>query len=133
MEKNRIWDHFSFVSPFLGDFFPISGRGPFSISRPIFSYFGLVACFPFYARLPDSQDLRRSGAVLPSLGAGMGLSLQEPHCCGNAPAELKPLHLDQWIQVQLTEICSRTHSRHVPASLRLKPIARMLGHTRSHQ
>ena len=29
--KNGLWGHFSIFSPFLGHFFPISGRGPFSI------------------------------------------------------------------------------------------------------
>ena len=39
--KNGIWGgHFSFFSPFLGHFFPISGRGPFSIFWPILPIFG---------------------------------------------------------------------------------------------
>ena len=50
-------------SPFLGHFFPISGRGPFSIFRPIFSHFWISARFPFYARQPDSQVLGDSGKV----------------------------------------------------------------------
>ena len=40
--KNGIWGHFSIFSPFLGHFFPISGRGPFSIFWPIFSHFWIV-------------------------------------------------------------------------------------------
>ena len=53
--KNGIWGHFSIFSPFLGHFFPISGRGPFSIFWPIFSHFWLSTRFPFYTRRPDSQ------------------------------------------------------------------------------
>ena len=51
--KNGIWGHFSIFSPFLGHFFPISGRGPFSIFWPIFSHFWISARFPFYTRRPD--------------------------------------------------------------------------------
>ena len=47
---------FHFFSPFLGHFFPISGRGPFSIFWPIFPHFWILARFPFYIRRPDSQQ-----------------------------------------------------------------------------
>ena len=57
--KNGIWGHFSIFSPFLGRFFPISGRGPFSIFRPISSHFRISARFPFYTRRPDSQGFQR--------------------------------------------------------------------------
>ena len=53
--KKWIWGHFSIFSPFLGHFYPISGRGPFSIFWPIFSHFWISARFPFYTRRPDSQ------------------------------------------------------------------------------
>ena len=53
--KNGIWGHFSIFLPFLGHFFPISGRGSFSIFWPIFSHFWISARFPFYTRRPDSQ------------------------------------------------------------------------------
>ena len=57
MAKNGIWGHFSIFSPFLGHFFAISGRWPFSIFWPTFSHFGISARFPFYTRRPDSQPL----------------------------------------------------------------------------
>ena len=38
---------FLIFSAFLGHFFPISGRGPFSIVWPIFSHFWISARFPF--------------------------------------------------------------------------------------
>ena len=50
--KNDLKSHFSTI---FGPFFSISGRGPFSIYRPIFSYFCVSARFPFNARRPDSQ------------------------------------------------------------------------------
>ena len=53
----KIWDLGSFFYFFaiLGHFSPNSGRGPFSISWPIFSHFWILAYFPFYTRRPDSQ------------------------------------------------------------------------------
>ena len=53
--KNRKMTPNPIFSPFLGHFFPISGRGPFSIFWPIFSHFWILARFPFYTRRPDSQ------------------------------------------------------------------------------
>ena len=41
---------FGVILQFLGHFFPISRRGPFSIFLPIFSHFRLSARFQFYAR-----------------------------------------------------------------------------------
>ena len=52
------WDLGSFSFSIFGPcFFSISGRGPFSIFRPIFSHFRVSARFPFYTRRPDSQFL----------------------------------------------------------------------------
>ena len=39
-------------SPFLGHFFPVSCRGPFSIFWPVFPHFWISARFPFYTRRP---------------------------------------------------------------------------------
>ena len=52
--KNRKITPNPIFLPFLGHFFPISGRGPFSIFWPIFSHFWISARFPFYTRRPDS-------------------------------------------------------------------------------
>ena len=46
-EKIGIWGHFSIFLPFWGHFFPISGRGPFSIFWPVLSHFLVSARFPF--------------------------------------------------------------------------------------
>ena len=54
--KNRKMTPNPIFSPCLGHFFPISGRGPFSIFRPFFSHFWISAHFPFYTRRPDSQE-----------------------------------------------------------------------------
>ena len=53
-QKNRKMTPNPILLPFLGHFFPISGRGVFSIFWPIFSHFWISAHFPFYTRRPDS-------------------------------------------------------------------------------
>ena len=48
MPKNGKWDlgsFFYFFLPFWGHFFSISGRGPFSLFRPIFPIFGFRTIF----------------------------------------------------------------------------------------
>ena len=50
--KNGFWGHFSIFSPFLGHFFSISGRGPFSIFRLILSHFGFEAFRPVFHSMP---------------------------------------------------------------------------------
>ena len=67
-EKNRKMAPNPISSPFLGHFFPISGRGPFSIFWTIFSHFWISARFPFYTRRPESE----------AKGWGFGLFIENP-------------------------------------------------------
>ena len=77
--KKRKMTPISHFSPFLGHFFPISGRGPFSIFRPIFSHFRISARFPFYTRRSDSQHMNR-------FCWGWGGLLLSNQCCGPVAA-----------------------------------------------
>ena len=43
--KDGIWGSFFYFSPFFRQFFPISGRGPFSIFWPFFSHFWIFGPF----------------------------------------------------------------------------------------
>ena len=58
-KKSDLGSFFYFFLPFLGHFFPISGRGPFSffLFFANCSHFWNSARFPFYTRRPDSQNM----------------------------------------------------------------------------
>ena len=84
------WDlgsFFYFFAPFLGHFFPISGRRPFSIFWPIFSHFWISARFPFYTRRPDSQFQQRS-----SESHSLECLISAPHLCDCDCSGYEPGH-----------------------------------------
>ena len=67
--KNRKMTPNPNCSPFLGHFFPISGRGPFSIFSPIFSHF--FGFRPVFHSIPGGLT-RKTGlfGATPELGLG---------------------------------------------------------------
>ena len=57
--KNGIWGHFSIFSPFLGHFFPISGRGPFLFFSQFLPIFGFR---PIFHSIPGGLTRNQSSS-----------------------------------------------------------------------
>ena len=123
-EMAKKWDLGSF-SIFFGHFwaifFPISGRGPFSIFQPIFSHFWISARFPFYTRQPDSQSLDLFLRILGTSGRDQDgtwqlapgtVPLRNPKgasrkaCLENHEPDKGPSHTENSIRVAMpAEVC----------------------------